>query len=433
MPAIDTKSFKKFSLIGSLYVSQYLPAWFLYNALPVFLRQNGVSLEAIGILPTLALPITLSFLWSPLIDRYGFTRWGHYRFWIICFQLLVTCVTVVCAFLDVKHNFTALLIAMALMFVLGASQDIATDALAVGLLKSEERGIGNAVQSTGVSLGGAIGGGGMLILLNRWGWTPSVLILALIMIVMLIPLFLHREQVPKSKAKSVEALTATTLSVRDTPRNSLQAENQSSNLKLKSSYFTTLLNFCRLPGIGLWLLILFLYSSASSMAATMFRPLLVDIGLSLTDIGWLLGVVGTIAGVLGGITAGFLIAPLGRSRSLFIFGLLWAISMLTYLLPAFGVTSLPIIYLVAIGAFFTLGVMNTITFTIQMDKSRPEAPGTDYTIQNSLAVFGSIVAAALSGVVAKAIGYQGVFGLSLAIAIISVLMIAKVSNFTERT
>lgn len=432
MPAINTKKLQKFSLIGSLYVSQYLPAWFLYDALPVFMRQNGASLEAIGILPALALPITLSFLWSPLIDRYGFTRWGHYRFWIICFQLLVACFTVVCAFLDVKQNFTALLICMALMFILGASQDIATDALAVGLLKKEERGIGNAVQSTGVSLGGAIGGGGMLILLNRWGWTPSLLILALITIAMLIPLFLHRETVPKSKAKSVGALTAA-LNVRDTPRNSLQAEDQLSNLKLKTSYFTTLVNFCRLPGMGLWLLILVLYSSSSSMAATMFRPLLIDIGLSLADIGWLLGVVGTIAGVLGGITAGFLVAPLGRSRSLLIFSLLWALSMLTYLLPAFGVKSLPVLYLVAIGAFFTLGIMNTITFTIQMDKSRPEAPGTDYTMQNSLAVLGSIVAAAFSGVIAKAVGYRGVFGLSLAIAILSILIIAKGSSVTERT
>ena len=169
------------------------------------------------------------------------------------------------------------------------------------------------------------------------------------------------------------------------------------------------------------------------MAATMFRPLLVDLGLSLTDIGWLLGVVGTIAGVLGGITAGFLVAPLGRARSLLIFSLLWAISMLTYLLPTFGVKSLPALYLIAIGAFFTIGIMNTITFTIQMDKSRLEAPGTDYTIQNSIAILGSIVAAAVSGVIAKVIGYQGVFGLSLAIAIVSVLIIAKVSSFTERT
>jgi len=64
-----------------------------------------------------------------------------------------------------------------------------------------------------------------------------------------------------------------------------------------------------------------------------------------------------------------------------------------------------------------------------MDKSRLEAPGTDY--HYSIAVLGSIVAA-VSGVVAT-IGYRGVFGLSLAIAIVSVLMIAKDPNSTERT
>ncbi len=249
---------------------------------------------------------------------------------------------------------------------------------------------------------------------------------------MLIPLFSHRETVQKSKAKSVDVLTAPH-NVQDTSRKTLKEEDQLSNLELKTSYFWTFINFCRLPGMGWWLLILVLSSSGSSMAATMFRPLLVDVGLSLTDIGWLLGVVGTVAGVLGGIAAGFLIAPLGRSRSLLIFSLLWAIAMLTYLLPTFGVTSLPVLYLVTIGAFFTLGIMNTITFTIQMDKSRLEAPGTDYTIQNSLAVLGSIVAAALSGVIAKSIGYRGVFGLSFAIAILSVLIIAKVSSFTQRT
>jgi len=83
----------------------------------------------------------------------------------------------------------------ALMCLFSASQDIATDAVAVGLLEPKERGLGNAVQSVGGSLGGAIGGGGMLILLNNWGWRNSLLTLALIMIVTLIPVLLHREKV----------------------------------------------------------------------------------------------------------------------------------------------------------------------------------------------------------------------------------------------
>lgn len=164
----------------------------------------------------------------------------------------------------------------------------------------------------------------------------------------------------------------------------------------------------------------------------MFRPFLVDIGLSLADIGWLMGVVNTGAAILGGITAGFLIAPWGTKRSLTVFSLLWAMSMAAYLIPAFGMNSLFVLYLVAIGTEFTGGMIGTTTFAIMMDKARPESPGTDYTIQTSIGIFGSIAGAAISGVLAQAISYWGVFAFSLAIAIISVLMIPKVFNLKSQ-
>jgi hypothetical protein len=44
--------------------------------------------------------------------------------------------------------------------------------------------------------------------------------------------------------------------------------------------------------------------------------------------------------------------------------------MMIYLLPAFGVTNLPVLYLVACAAFLTIGMMTTATFTIMMDKAR---------------------------------------------------------------
>ncbi|MCV3216650.1 MFS transporter [Plectonema radiosum NIES-515] len=405
---ISIRSLKKFGLLGSLYVSQFMPFWFLYQALPLFMRQKGVSLETIGLLQLLALPISLNFLWSPLIDRYGFTRWGHYRFWIICFQLLIAAMTAICALLSVENNFTILLICITLISLFSASQDIATDALAIGLLKPNERGLGNAVQIVGNSLGSVVSGGGMLILFNYWGWAASLQTLALIMVLALVPIFLYRENVQKKQ-----------ISIN---RQSDDLTDQST-VKLPVSYFQTFINFCRHPGMMNWLLILVLYSSSSHMAATMYRPLLVDIGLSLSDIGWLQGVVGTSAAAIGGIVGGLLISAWGRKRSLFLFSLLWATTMLTYLFPAFGFTSLPVIYLVAISPLFSIGIMSTATSTLMMDNSSLETPGTDYTLQSSVSIFASLGAGAISGVIAKAVAYRGIFSISLAIALISVLMI----------
>jgi MFS family permease len=392
------------------------------------MRQKGLSLEAIGWLQLLALPIALNFLWSPFIDRYGFTPWGHYRFWIICFQLLIACMTAICGWLSVEQNLPALLICITLISLFCASLDVATDALAIGLLKPSERGLGNTVQSVGGSVGAAIGGGGMLILFDHWGWAASLQALALIMVVALLPVLMHQEKLPNTEQVADGQSGSLSISSTSTTKTAASFAIQP---RFSVSYFQTFINFCRHPGMPIWLLFLLLYSASTHMAATMYRPLLVDIGLSLSDIGSLLGLVGTVASALGGIAAGFLIPSWGRKRSLFVFSILWALTTATYLLPTFGLTSLPILYLVAISTFFAIGIMNTATFTIMMDKSNLETPGTDYTIQSSVGILGSLGAASSGGVIAEAIGYRGVFAISLAITIVNVLMITKVVNSTD--
>ena len=140
-------------LLASLYVSQYIPLMFFYEALPVYLRQQGSSLEAIALVNLLILPVVLKFLWSPLIDRYGFTRWRHYRFWIILFQVTVSLLTAACAFIDIEQNLNLLLVIGFVMCIFCTSQDIAADALAVNLLTPGERGFGNGIQISSHYLG----------------------------------------------------------------------------------------------------------------------------------------------------------------------------------------------------------------------------------------------------------------------------------------
>lgn len=407
---IHTKSLKKLGLLGSLYVFQYIPATFLLQALPLLVRQQGMSLKLIGLIPVLTLPWILNFLWAPLIDSYGFTRWGHYRFWIICFQLVVACTTIVCALLNIESNFTAVLICLFLLCLFCSSQDIATDALAVGLLEPDERGLGNGLQRGGGYLGNIIGGGGMLLLLNQLGWSATLLTMATMMVVSLIPVFLYQEKVQRKTEKG-RNIGSTTRSLRLT------------------SYFKTFISFCRRPGMGPWLMILLLYVMGPFMANAMFRPLLVDIGLSIAEIGWLLGVVSYSISMLGAIAAGLLITPLGRKRSLLVFGWLEALSIATYLLPAFGVTHRFILYLAPILVNLAGSMSSTALLTVMMDKSRLDSPGTDYTIQTSAISVGGIAASALSGVIAEAIGYRTVFASSIVLSAIALLIVAR--NFDE--
>ncbi|WP_144875928.1 MFS transporter, partial [Hyella patelloides] len=267
-------------LLASLYISQYIPLMFFYEALPVYMRQQGSSLSAIALVNLLILPVVFKFLWSPLIDRYGFTRWGHYRFWIVLFQLIVSLLTVFCAFIDSSQNLNLLLIIGFLMCFFCTSQDIAADAMAVNLLSPTERGLGNGIQVSGHYLGAVIGSGGMLILLDKIGWQNTMFAIALIMVISLVPILLHQEQVrvkPPGKTPPI---------------------------------WRDLGDFFGRRELWLWLAVLATYTTGSSMAITMFRPLLVDLGLSTTQIGLLLGVVsygvGTLGALVGGLTVNFL-------------------------------------------------------------------------------------------------------------------------------
>ncbi|NEZ54396.1 MFS transporter [Adonisia turfae] len=390
---------RKLLLLSSLYISQYIPLMFFVQALPVFMRQQGVSLEFIGLVYLLALPLLLKVFWSPLIDRYGHTRWGHYRFWIVTFQLLLAGVAALCAFVSFQTNFMLLFGLLMLMATLAASQDIATDALAVRLLTPTERGWGNGIQMTGNYLGAMLGGGAMLVLLNQWGWRHSLLALALIIVVALFPILQYREH--------------------------------SSKVAHKAPIWMDLANFYRRPGVWRWLMLLTLYLIGGTMADSMFRPLLVDIGLSLADIGWLLGVVGNGASIAGAVISGLLVVPMGRKRSLIFFGGVQMIAILTYLLPASGISHQLVLHFVTIVTGFASGATFTVSSTVMMDKSQLAAPGTDYTAQTSIVYLGSFMAAGMSGVVASAIGYQGVFGVGVAVAFLTILLMRRTLTLAQ--
>ncbi|MGI0495087.1 MFS transporter [Alkalinema pantanalense CENA528] len=417
------KQIQKYGLLGSLYLSQSLPFIFLGKALPVMLRQEGLSLTAIGFISLLILPITFKFLWSPLIDRYSIPTLGHYRFWIITIQSLVAIVTAGCSFLNLETSLPLVLAGMLVIAVGCASQDIATDALALGLLEPQERGFGNAIQCIGVSLGSMIGGGGMLILLNHLGWQNSLLILSGLMLAALIPVLLHREK-PKPQASPPTQLSSQLQNVIPlSPRNS-RHDRRSPPFQGVMNYFKIFIRFCQRPAMPLWLTILLLFNFGYVLSSYLFDLLLVDLNISLENVGWL-EVLSTGTNILGSLIASGIIAQVGRRRSLMFACSLAAASILSYLAPALGWTQLPILVAITVLTALALGMVVTNAFTIMMDKSQPESAATDYAIQASFITLGSIPARVVSGMLVSGIGYVGVFILSAAIVGLCVLLVPR--------
>lgn len=204
-------------------------------------------------------------------------------------------------------------------------------------------------------------------------------------------------------------------------------EPQPHAIKQAPHYLETLLGFVRRSDILIWLLFIVLYVTGSSMAATMFRPLLVDLGLSMADIGWMTGIVGSTAAIIGSFVAGGIIQPLGRKRALVLFGALQAIAVFALTLPTLGIRDPVILYVVSTGEVLARSLANTALFTVMMDKSRQATAGSDYTVQSSVYIIGHHVGVpALSGFIAAALGYTGVFLIGFLVCIVSIWLATKI-------
>jgi PAT family beta-lactamase induction signal transducer AmpG len=386
----------KFTLISTLYVSQAIPLGFFIVAVPAILRSQGLSLEGVGLLSAIAFPWLIKFLWAPLVDRFGSERRGHFRSWILPLQTLSVLTVVGISFLDLSTRFVPLVLAGAVFMLLAATQDVATDGLSVRILRHDERGPGNGVQVGGYYLGQIVGGGLMLIAFHRLGWSAAVLAMAAFLALPLAPALLFRE-----------------------PRHPREAAARRVDYRALGRFFTR-------PGALGWVLILLLYRTGETMAATMFNPMLVDLGMPLEQIGLLLGVASSFGSFSGALLGGFLIRGLGRKPSLVVFGLVQAVAICGLALPGLGFTEAVTVYSVAIASAFAGGMATAALYTSMMDHSSPETSATDFSLQQSLAAVGPLLASSLSGFSASSLGYPAHFAVCAGVTALTAAFVAWV-------
>ncbi len=375
-------------LLASLYCAQGLPSGLIAHALPVLLRQHGVDLAVIGLLKLLALPWLLKVLWAPWVDRLSSRRLGHHRGWILPLQGVVVAILLALALLSPDSLFGAhlpLLLGLLVLVNLAAStQDIATDGLTVRLLPERWRGLGNSLQVGGYKVGMIVSGSGLLLVIDRFGWNLSLLALTLLVALMLLPVWRYAE-------------------ARQLPPVATAAEPMGVGLLWR--HYRGLL---ALPGMGLWLAVVLTFKLGDALGSPMIKPMLVDQGWSNAELGQLT-LVSSLVGIGGALLGGLLYARLGVLRALLIFGALQALSLaaLALLVSRGGDASL--VYALTLCEQAADGLSTVVLFAAMMRQCRPGHEGADFTLQASTQILlGGFVGAA-SGVLAKALGYDGLF------------------------
>ncbi|MCU1719200.1 MFS transporter [Pseudomonas sp. 5P_3.1_Bac2] len=390
-------------LLASLYCAQGLPSGLIAHSLPVLLRQHGVDLALISLLKLLALPWLLKVLWAPWVDRLASRRLGHRRGWIVPLQLTVVSLVAALALLNPQYLFgqqIGLLLGLLLLINLtAATQDIATDGLAVRLLPERWRGLGNSLQVGGYKVGMLVSGSGLLLLIEPLGWHLSLTIVALLLVLMTVPIARFNEP-------------------RELPFNASAAESNAGPALLWQHYRGLL----RQPGMGLWLLVLLSFKLGDALGSPMIKPMLVDGQWGSAALGQLT-LLTTLAGIAGALLGGLLYARIGAQRALLGFGLLQALGIGAMALLVNQASDVTLVYAVTLFEQAADGMSSVALFAVMMQQCRREHEGADFTLQASVQLLLAGLVGATSGVLAKSLGYEALFSAAGLLGALALLLV----------
>lgn len=394
----------RLALLGALYVVQGLPFGIQATALPVLLRREGISLEAIGFASLLAAPWMAKILWAPLVDARWSPRVGRRRTWILPCQLALVIALLVASQLDPSRSLDVLLGLLFAMNALTATMDVAVDGLAVELLAPDELGPGNAAQVVGFKLGMIATGGVLLASVSSIGWPGLFLAAAGVVALVLVAVLVWQEP------PSTSDLAPTR--VRDVAR--------------------VLAGEVRRPG-AIWVLIFIAtYKLGEAAADVMWKPFLVDAGYDEARIGLWVGTYGMIASLAGSVLGGMVARRIPILAAVTLTASLRAAPLAAqYVLAVTGPNDQGVIAVTITEHLFG-GALTTAMFAFMMSQVDRRIGGTHFTALAAVEVAGKSPSL-LSGVLAARLGYAAVFGIAALLSVLFLVTLIPMRRALART
>ncbi|MBX3343437.1 MAG: MFS transporter [Nitrospira sp.] len=353
-----------------------LPLALTGGTLQAWLTEAGLDLTTIGLFAYVGLPYTLKFLWAPVMDRIVPPWLGRRRGWMLVTQSGLALALTVMALIGPAEGaqvFAALALAVAF---LSASQDIVFDAYRTDLLKPEERGLGAATWVMGYRIAMIASGSLALILAARLNWSAAYLCMAALMALGIVTILLSPEPedaqvAPKSMAEAV---------------------------------WGPLSEFLSRPMALALLGLIVLYKLGDAFAGALTTSFLLrGMQFSSEDIG-VVRAFGMGATILGAFIGGGLMPRLGLFRSLFVFGVLQALSNLSFMWLAWAGKSYAVMAF-AVGAENLTGGMGTAAFVaLVMSLCDHRYTATQFALLSSVEALGRVF---LGWPAAKLVGLAG--------------------------
>ena len=352
------------------------------GTLQAWLTVEDVDIKTIGLFSLVGLPYTLKFLWSPLMDRFVVPIFGRRRGWIALSQLALIGLILGMSVTSPQNGLWFLaLLAFCLTFV-SASQDVAIDAYRTEVLRERERGMGAAVSVTGYRIAMLVSGALALILSEYLGWRATYMLMALIMSIGVVAVWLGPE--PEDPG---------------TPPASM-----------KDAVEGPFKEFFSRTGVWSLLALIILYKLGDAFAGSLTTTFLIrGVNFSVGEVGAINKGMGLASTIIGALFGGVLMARLRLFKALLIFGILQAVSNLSFMVLALVGKSYPLMIFTI--AFENLaGGMGTAAFVaFLMVLCNHNYTATQFALLSALASLGRVFVGPLSGVLVDGMGWAVFF------------------------
>ena len=374
-----------------------LPLLLTISLLQAWMTREGIDLTVIGAFALVGLPYNLKFLWAPFCDRYTLPFLGRRRGWMLAAQVALMLSIAGLGQTRPAENIWLLALSAFLVTFFSASQDIVVDAYRREDLTDRELGLGSSLYVNGYRFGTLLASGGGLIMADH----VSFPIVYLIMAGCMLPGILTTLMAPEPDAPA------------GIPRT------------LKEAVRDPLVDYFKRKEAFWILAFILLYKIGDTMASAMTTPFYLDIGFSTSEIGWVVKIFGIWPLLVGTIVGGILMIRLGIHRSLWVFGVLQAVSTACFALLARIGHSVPT--LAGVIAFENLSSgMGTAAFMAFMASiTNKKFTATQYALLTSLMGVPRVFASAPTGFLAKHFGWEVFFIFCALVAIPGMLLLFR--------
>ncbi len=396
---------KKMLIIFFLGFSSGLPLLLTGGTLKTWLAREGVDISTIGYFSWVGLSYSLKFIWAPLLDRFTLFPIGRRRSWMIGTQVCLMLAIASLGFFDPKFSIEMMAGIAVLIAFFSATQDIAIDAFRREYLKEEELGMGSTLNQYGyriaMLLSGGIGIGMVGSSFLNLTWNQLYFVMAGFMSVGIL-FTLWAPEAP--------------VSGNDQPKT------------LKSAVIDPFKEFLTRDKALVILSFVFLFKLGDALSGAMLNPFYVQMGYSNEDIGLIAKMFGLTASLVGLFIGSVIIYSMGILRSLWIFGILQALSTAMFALITY---TGPVKWALAVSVIFEdvssgMGSAAFVAYLAALTNKKYTA--TQYAILSSLATVGRNFFSGFSGNMVKALGWETFFYTCGMIAIPGLIMLFVVSR-----